>query len=618
MSKNKKQKTKHNRVSEAVLDGRSPKDSHPPRKRIVKKIAIGGVTVIVVAIASVVGSVIYYNNRVGPHVYAAGINLSGKTLPEAITAIQQSSGQITDKPVVVRVGDKSLTVHAGDIGLVVDSKSTSRTAYAIGRRDVLSDSLVEMARQAVTNYDVGLAFTYDQDKLNKAVADFASTVDQPEVNAGVKIDNGKVVETQGLVGHRLDQETVKKLVIDQWKTGQNTLLTLSLKDVQPAVKTGDTKEVLAQAETIRKVKFIIDVADQQISPKSSAIDSWISSEVYQGHIRLAMSATAIRDWLAKVAPGVNNNTSEPRLAMNNGVVSIVKPGSDGQTIDAEKTAVAISNAVRDYVANGKSDKTISVSAVMAVSHPVVTDQNLSSLGIVEMIGTATTSFAGSPDNRKHNIATGAAALNGIIIKPGDEFSTLRYLGQIDGASGYLPELVIKEDHTLPEFGGGLCQVSTTLFRASMNSGLPITERQNHSYRVAYYEPPVGMDATIYEGSPDFKFVNDTPSYILVQSHIDGTKITFDFYGKKDGRTSSESNPVVYNVTPPPDPINTNTDSLPTGVTKQTDHAHPGADASFTYTVLNSDGSVRNKQTFVSHYVPWAARFQVGTGPVPSQ
>jgi vancomycin resistance protein YoaR len=210
----------------------------------------------------------------------------------------------------------------------------------------------------------------------------------------------------------------------------------------------------------------------------------------------------------------------------------------------------------------------------------------------------------------HNIKTGVKYISGAIVKPNEEFSTIARLGTIDQSSGYLPELVIKENSTVPEFGGGLCQVSTTLFRAAMNAGLDITERQNHSYRVSYYEPPVGMDATIYYPKPDFKFKNTTNNYILINGYVEGTKVSFDIYGTKDGRTVSVSDPEVYDITPPPDPIYTDDPTLEPGEVKQTDSAHPGAKAIFYYTVKKGD-QIINKQTFKSAYVPWPAKFKRG-------
>jgi vancomycin resistance protein YoaR len=212
-------------------------------------------------------------------------------------------------------------------------------------------------------------------------------------------------------------------------------------------------------------------------------------------------------------------------------------------------------------------------------------------------------------NRRHNIKVGAEALHGLLIKPGEEFSLLKALGEIDASNGYLPELVIKENKTVPEYGGGLCQIGTTVFRATFNSGLPVTARRNHSYRVTYYEP-AGTDATIYDPAPDYKFVNDTGHYILIQARLDKDDLTFDFWGTKDGREINYTQPTIYNIVKPAPTKMIETTDLPEGKKKCTESAHAGADAYFDYKVTYSNGEVKN-QRFTSHYVPWQAVCLVG-------
>jgi vancomycin resistance protein YoaR len=190
------------------------------------------------------------------------------------------------------------------------------------------------------------------------------------------------------------------------------------------------------------------------------------------------------------------------------------------------------------------------------------------------------------------------------------------LGKIDASSGYLEELVIKDNRTTPEFGGGLCQVSSTLFRAALNAGLNIVERQNHKYRVSYYEPPVGMDATIYDPAPDFKFQNNFGSFIYIQSKIAGTKITFEIYGTKDSRVVEISAPVLGDIVDPGAPVYVETDTLAPGEKKQIEKAHQGATARFDYKV-SKDGQVIQQTTFVSKYVPWPERWLVGKGTPPT-
>jgi len=202
-----------------------------------------------------------------------------------------------------------------------------------------------------------------------------------------------------------------------------------------------------------------------------------------------------------------------------------------------------------------------------------------------------------------------------LIKPGEEFSTVKALGAVDGSTGYLPELVIKENKTIPEFGGGLCQVSTTLFRTVMNAGLPITERLNHSYRVVYYERGVGpgLDATVYLPKPDFRFKNDTPGWILIQGEVKGTNITFEMYGTKDGREATIDGPHTLSTTAPPPTVYESNPALAPGEQKEVGHAHPGASTVATHTVKRGD-EVINQQTFTSKYKAIAAIIQEGPKP----
>ncbi len=589
------------------------------RKQRLTYILLGSGTAVVGAgVLCFIAYTVYYNDKVLPHVRVAGQLASGKTLSQASDSLQTKIDSITATPLTVQVGDQKLEVHAIDINLIADSKGTAQDAYAVGRTNNFWSSLADSTKQLVMPQNVPIAVTYDKDKLNDVVKTFADKVDQPESNAGIKVENGTVVQKDAVTGHRIDQEAVKNAVIGHWTSGNTSTITVAKHDVAPSFTKADTAAAMAQANSLRSVKIDLSTSDKDIKVDQATLDSWISSEVSNSKLRLSLDTDQVKQWLNKISSNINIDPAEARIAMQDGKISITTPGQQGKSLDVDKTADAINSAVRSYVDTANTAKTLSVAAVLTASNPAVTDQTISQLGINELIATATTSFTGSPENRKHNIAVGAAALSGILIKPGEEFSTLRYLGKIDGAGGYLPELVIKENQTVPEFGGGLCQVSTTLFRVAMQAGLKITQRRNHSYRVPYYEPPVGMDATIYEGGPDFAFVNTTDHYILVQSHIDGVKITFDMYGTKDGRTISQTDPIVSNVTPPPDPQYIQTDTLPTGTTKQTEKAHNGSDAVFTYSVMDASGKVINKQTFTSHYVPWQARFLVGTGPAPTQ
>lgn len=239
------------------------------------------------------------------------------------------------------------------------------------------------------------------------------------------------------------------------------------------------------------------------------------------------------------------------------------------------------------------------------------DERLQAEGIKELIGVGHTAFAGSPTNRRHNIANGMSKFVGIIIKPGETFSFNKYLGEVDGSTGYKLELVIKAEGTLPEYGGGICQVSSTFFKAALLSGLPIVERRPHSYAVGYYAQVdgYGLDSTIYPGVVDLKFTNDTPGSILIQPYIDGDHAYVNFFGTNDGRQVKLENYWRGNFRGAGATQLIPTKTLPPGARKSIETAHGGFDASWDRVIIKNGQEIRDK--FYSIYRATANRILVG-------
>ncbi len=248
---------------------------------------------------------------------------------------------------------------------------------------------------------------------------------------------------------------------------------------------------------------------------------------------------AIKTYLQTLALSIDTPAINPSFTTEDGRVKLFALGKNGQSLDIDQSAENITAALTEF--SDARDRTIELTIRPIL--PDITSGDPASLGIVELIGEGVTDFKGSPKNRVHNFTRGMEQFHGLLIKPGEEFSFVEHLGEVDGEHGYLPELVIKNNETIPEFGGGICQVSSTMFRAALYSGLPITERRNHAYAVGYYKP-IGMDATIYIPKPDLKFRNDTPGHILIQGKIEGTKFIFQFYGTSDGRKTEIDGPHI--------------------------------------------------------------------------
>lgn len=242
-----------------------------------------------------------------------------------------------------------------------------------------------------------------------------------------------------------------------------------------------------------------------------------------------------------ISPRVNNIGEQSRFVREGGTVVMIKGGTKGSIVDGIKTSLALRNAL----VAGKTSIPVSM---MPYRPSVFSAADFEKLKFPDLLTTGETNFSGSPNNRIHNIKVGTARFNGLVVMPGEEFSFNTYLGAVDEENGYLPELVIKENVTTPEFGGGICQISTTAFRAAMQAGLDITYRRNHSYPVSYYGAP-GYDATVYQPAPDFRFKNDMASPILFKTNIIGSKVRFEVWGTQDGRSVKINGPFTTEKKP---------------------------------------------------------------------
>ena len=243
-------------------------------------------------------------------------------------------------------------------------------------------------------------------------------------------------------------------------------------------------------------------------------------------------------------------------------------GLYGRKLDLDQAARMMQYALKHNISY------LHIPLIKTMPEVNIEDQSLKDLGITELVSSGETNFANSPNNRIHNIKLGLNKFNGHIIKPAEEFVFGNVLGPVEGYTGFLPELVIKGDRTLPEFGGGLCQVSTTAYRSVLAAGFPVTMRRNHSYAVSYYTP-YGLDATVYPPSVDFKFINDGPSHLLMQTFTIGAKAYYNLYGTKDNRDVTMIGPYYSGWISPPATRKEFSNKLTPGEVQVVGHAVPG-------------------------------------------
>lgn len=326
------------------------------------------------------------------------------------------------------------------------------------------------------------------------------------------------------------------------------------------------------------------------------------------------SEEKLKEKIDPIVKGVEKKPIDAQFKFENNRVTTFKPSKDGLSVDIPELIKQISSKSNIAVSSNKQ-KIITINIPTKIAKPSITTDEVNDLGIKELIGTGTSLFQHSIQNRIYNVTLASTRLNGILIKPGEIFSFNNALGDISSFTGYQQAYIIQNGRTVLGDGGGVCQVSTTLFRAALDAGLPITERWAHAYRVGYYEQDSGpgLDATVYSPINDLKFKNDTENYILMQTEIDPTilKLTFYLYGTNDGRISTVNKPVILSQSPPPPPLYQDDPTLSKGVVKQVDFAAYGANVYFTRQVTKN-GKVIISDKFVSNYKPWQEVYLRGT------
>lgn len=284
----------------------------------------------------------------------------------------------------------------------------------------------------------------------------------------------------------------------------------------------------------------LKIGDEKIILRSKDLRSWLEpyKRDYSGQNDIRLSAQAVNDYMTFLAANVNTNPINAEFEFENDRAKVFIPAAPGRHVSIEKSQTAIMQAL--FRGQNK------VSLMVDIIEPEITLEKINSLGITSLLASGESNFAGSTFSRIKNIKIASSKYNGLILKPGEEFSFNDILGEVDEKGGYAPEKVIKNKKLIYEYGGGICQVSTTLFRAAVLSGLPIIERHAHAFPVQYYNPQ-GLDATIYPGVSDLKFKNGTSNHILLQTKIVGTKLIFEIYGSRDGREIVLDGPHQYDM-----------------------------------------------------------------------
>lgn len=559
-----------------------------------------------------------YEQKIFPGIQIASVDFSGLTKQQALEKIQAVENQLEQEGVKFKAEDKEVTINSIAISsspdlaqplMMIDSEQTVEILYAIGRNGSLPTNIFNRLNSFVFGSSVNLVYQIDQEKLVDHLKASFSSMEKLPIDAGLVINNGKAEVTGEQSGYVFVYEAAALELENNLKNFElDQVITLELSFAEPEIKKQYIGSALNTLTSVLELGDIVlnDGEDSWTIPQDQIID-WLEFQKTEGQIIIGLNPEKAKEFLETIANEINVPAKDAKLQFAGERIVEFQASQDGRTLNIQSAYDKLNNQI--IIAEAAE-----ITLPVEVAQSQVATDDLNDLGIKELLGRGTSNFSGSPVNRRHNIDVGVETLNGILIKPGEDFSLVDALGEIDGTTGYLQELVIKGDRTIPEYGGGLCQIGSTTFRAALWAGLPITERRNHSFRVRYYEP-AGMDATIYDPAPDMRFLNDTGHHILFIAKNSGDDLIFEFYGTDDGRkvTIEPNPPRVYNVVQPGEPRYIETEDLKPGEKRKVESAYAGADTYFKYTVEYPNGEVK-EQEFHSRYIPWRETWLVGKDP----
>lgn len=580
-------------------------------------LAAGGLLVVI--IFGILGFQIIYLDRAYPGVTVAGIDVSGMSRPEIVDLVSAQADKILNETLTIQISDETHTFTKEELGVSVDVEATADKAYQLGRQgNLLVDVPMHLSLLSHSR-DVQPIVLYNTGPSHQMLQSLIAVSDYPPQNAQLIIHSADQVEiVPAQFGQRLHVDATRPLIEAALFSDNPEPIQAVTQKIQPALSNEAVASTYRQVTNLLarpltfSYKSTADNVEWTIEPKTlvSMID--LAEQVDdngQLQLKMDLNKDMFTPYYETFAKRIDQEGADAKLHFDEeeNKLVVLKESQDSYQLDVDaawtETVKAIDNG------------TNSVKLPVVVTPARIPSQNLEALGIKDVVSEATSYFSGSSEARMNNIEVAAAKFEDVVIPPGEVFSFNEYLGEVTKELGYDESLIIYGDRTAVGIGGGVCQVSTTAFRAALFGGFEIVERWAHGYRVGWYEinSEIGLDATVYAPYVDFKFRNDTDHFLLIQtaSDLEAGTVTFKFFGTPTNREVTVGEPVVTNVVKHGPPIYENDPSLPDGVIKQVDWAQDGMNVSVTRLVKEGDQLLYNDE-IVSRYQPWTAIYKVGT------
>ena len=600
----------------------------PSVSKIFIKIAAalaGGIILfaLVIGIASLSFRAIY-SGRIFPGVYLGWVNLSGQTPQDAADLLRVEFQYPDQGEITLQYDEFSWTATPAELGMFFSPNFNAERALLIGREEGPTKRIAAQIQTLRHGIILAPEFVLDEDTGLQYLKSIAEGVNQPVMEASLKLEGLNVLVQPGQIGREMDLPASLEVVALQLQSMQSGSIPLIVTETYPAIL-----DVTAQAEFARQILSqpmtlrIPDAVENDPGPWTIQPDKLVEMMIIErvstqegDEYRIALDSEQLREYLEARALKINREPKNARMYFDDETLELVviDPEDVGFILDVDQSIIDI----QEQLLEGKHEIDLTVEK----TQPGVTAASTAEeLGVTELVSAETTYFYGSDSSRINNIATAAAKFHGIFIAPGETFSMAEQLGDVSLDTGYSEAWIIFGDRTIKGVGGGVCQVSTTLFRTVFFGGFPVVERWPHAYRVLYYEQNpngsnnsklAGLDATVYVPVVDFKFTNDTDHWLLMETYIYESyrQLVWKFYGTSDGRTVDWSTTGLKNTKDAPDPVYEENPDLKKGEIKQVDWAVEGATVTVTRDVYR-DGQKLWQDIFKTKYQPWAAVCQYG-------
>jgi len=547
-----------------------------------------------------------YSEKIYPGISVNNIDMAGLTTSEAKEKIVNNF--VYPSEITFLHQSQSYKIPLSSINFSYDLDRSVEKAFRFGRSGKVGTDLLDIIKAPFVKHDFSLMYSLDHVKLKENLGVIAEQVTIEPVYPNVqKTDNGVIVVNKGKLGTQINQEEIEKEIQDSFSLNNFGPIVIKTFSIDPSLSDEESKILYKRAESLSGKSIDVEFENFKMVLEDKDTIPFLEKGGFD--------TQKISQKITEISKYIEREPQNPLFIESEGKVKEFKPSKDGVGVKTEDFFSSLIKVLEEFETTEKTVTTLSIP--VKTTEPSIKTEDINNLGIKELLGVGTSKFKGSIPGRVHNIDLAASRLNGVLIAPGETFSFNEALGDVSRYTGYKSAYVIKDGKTILGDGGGVCQVSTTFFRAALNSGLPIIERRAHSYRVYYYEQDSkpGLDATVYTPTTDLKVKNDTPGHILIQAFTDTKNMTlrFEFYGTNDGRIATTTKPVILSSIAPPEDLYQDDPTLPSGVVKQIEHKAWGAKVVFDYSVERNGEEIYKKQ-FVSNYRPWQAVFLRGIAP----